>query len=107
MKRVMLPNPMTVSDSHVATVSLNHGRWVAQCPFCNGCEFAREDELFICQECYNKSVGHSYIKAPLPDNRETIENAVGKRPEINQNWEPGETIEQLIKDNKTHMAEVV
>lgn len=81
----------------------NQGRWIVDCPFCNGAEFAWEENLFICESCWNKAVGYQYIivKLPTKRKRESIENLLANRPLTNQNWE-GETLEQLKQENLEH-----
>ena len=76
---------------------VNHGRWIADCPDCAGAELARDGRLFICHNC--SSGPHQVI---FPAEREVIELLLSWRPEINRNWEVGETVENLERENKEH-----
>lgn len=77
-------------------VILNHGRWIVQCPDCNGGQFAsEEDKRFLCNECGNIAAGRLWRAIEWPKNRHGIEAAVEVRKVANQNWLPGETVEDL------------
>ena len=87
-----------------AVAYVNHGRWVADCPFgCGGAELARE-EWFICRECLN--YGHAGARLPLvwPDDEDirAIEAALVVRPVLNRNWCPNESIGVLLAENVEH-----
>lgn len=74
----------------------NHGRWVVECPDCGGAQLAcRTDHRFMCNECANIAVGGLWRPVVWPDNVQAIEAEMESRPEKNQNWLPGETLEQL------------
>ena len=81
---------------------VNAGRWmIPRCPT-EGC-FAGilldpEWNESICTEC-----GRVYRPIwPPTDDRAAIEALLGVRPTANQNWVPGETLEQLAQDNTDH-----
>ena len=100
---VILPLEMTIDDTDILTIPIiNHGRWIVHCPWCKSSSFAREDELFFCEQCFNASVNRCHIKAPFPRNRERIEARLIIRlnPE-NRNWEH-ETLKQLSEENKEY-----
>ncbi len=81
-------------------VRVNHGRWLADCPYCHGAEIARVGEPFYCMSCgMAGNAGHT-MTARFPDDAAQIEHALESRPLENQNWTPGETVEQLIVENE-------
>lgn len=85
---------------------VNHGRWVVKCE-CRGAEKAWEEGLFMCLSCLNSGHKHKYRKVIFPKERAAIEAILIKRPLINRNWLPGETLAQLGKENKDHKGELL
>lgn len=83
----------------VAIAEVNHGRWIAPCPFCPGAQMVcLSDPRFFCADCRNMACGHRYLLIELPATAElvAIERALLERPRAeNRNWRPGETVEQL------------
>lgn len=83
-------------------VYLNHGRWVAECPDCNGAQLASyTDHRFLCNECANITVAGMWRATIWPPNRVEIETALTSRRPANQNWHPGETADDLKRENLT------
>lgn len=83
---------------------VNHGRWVADCPFgCGGAELARED-TFMCRECLNATIRHRPIPLvwPEPEDVAAIEHALIVRPVLNRNWNLNESIGALVAENAMH-----
>lgn len=78
---------------------VNHGRWLADCPYCHGAELVRVGEPFFCLSCGMKENGGHVMAVRFPDDAEAIECALKSRPLENQNWEPSETIEMLLAEN--------
>ena len=72
---------------------VNHGRWVADCPSCNGAELVSENQEFLCGTCGRVS------PAVWPDTVTQIEATLNQRPEPNRNWNPGETVGMLTAEN--------
>lgn len=84
-------------------VYANEGRWVVQCPDCNGAQLAsRSDRRFMCNECANVVVGGGWRRVIWPAKAEEIEAAVRRRPRVNQNWLPGESVTALHEENAVH-----
>lgn len=71
---------------------LNHGRWLADCP-CNGAELVAPDLPMVCGSC---GAEHQVV---FPTDRERIETILNKRPVLNQNWLPDETVGELEAQN--------
>lgn len=109
----------------------NHGRWVADCPNCNSAEQVNDSTVFICSEEYpyvsyaGKSKAdvdphrvmlihegkQSLAKAKqdneiydivFPEFRSEIERVLSARPPVNRNWLIGETIDDLVEQNRAH-----
>lgn len=83
---------------------VNHGRWVADCPFgCGGAELALDDR-FICRECLNAQASHRPIPLvwPAPEDVSAIGAALGVRPPANRNWALNESIGALLVENVEH-----
>lgn len=81
---------------------INHGRWIARCPFCSGAEIADyDDPIFMCLSCFNESNGGRFIPVEFPVDHLEIENELTKRKKTeNQNWIPGESLEDIIKETR-------
>ncbi len=76
---------------------LNHGRWVVDCPDrdCAGAELA--SNLFVCENC--KRVG----PVEWPEHKTLIDEITSLRPvPETRNWIPGETVNNLRKENMSH-----
>lgn len=78
---------------------LNHGRWVVDCPDCNGAQLAcRTDHRFMCNECGNVVIAGLWRMVSWPADLDAIEAALAGRPIHNQNWRPGETVDDLLAE---------
>jgi hypothetical protein len=88
------------SSAPALKVYLNHGRWVVNCPDCNGAQLACfDDKRFMCNECANVAVGNLWRVIVWPEDRRAVEEAVAARPVLNQNWVAGESIADLLRQN--------
>ena len=80
---------------------VNHGRWLADCPFgCGGAELAMDDR-FMCHECRHAENQHRPIPLvwPAPEDVRAIAAALAPRPVLNQNWNLNESIGALMAEN--------
>ena len=77
---------------------INHGRWVVNCE-CNGAGLtSREFGMTSCFDC-----GRVYNQIIFPENAQLIELALlDRRDQTETNWNIGESIELLKKDNSDH-----
>jgi hypothetical protein len=99
-------------DEFRATVYLNWGRWVADCP--RGCgnaeHFGRDPDTGhvggLTATAYRcGSAGHGcglLCAADWPDNMAEIEQLVADRVMRNRNWRPDEDLRDLLADNLAH-----
>ena len=102
MRRHYQKPPMewqTPPKTPTAHAVVNQGRWIVRCPFCAGAELMWEDKEFMCLSCFNEKAEGKPLKVIIPRNRKAIEAILEKRPLENQNWEVGETIDNLLKEN--------
>jgi hypothetical protein len=82
---------------------INHGRWIARCA-CGGAEdVAPAEPVFYCLSCGNADNDGHVMTIEFPTDREAIEAALLKRPEMeNRNWQPSESVDDLMGENKAH-----
>jgi hypothetical protein len=82
-----------------------YGRWLVDCPVCNGCNDVVPDEpVYLCTSC-----GWPGQLAPVefPAEKKEIERLLLKRPRAsNRNWSIGEPAEKLIAENLLAEGEV-
>jgi len=77
----------------------NHGRWVVDCPDCGGAQLAcRTDRRFMCNECGNVVIERLWRPVIWPADVAAIDVALADRPIRNQNWRPGETVDDLLAE---------
>lgn len=82
----------------------NEGRWIAACPDCSGAQLTHPaDPRFMCVNCGNQSVGGMWRVVRWPKNLDAIEKALDVRPLANQHWLPGESVADLLSENKLMM----
>ena len=92
----------TVFSGYTMFASVNAGRWVVQCTFpgCGGAQYASfEDPRFWCVDCENKAVGGKWVGVTWPENPLAVEASLGMRPLTAKNWNPGETAEDIAKQD--------
>ena len=85
---------------------MNHGRWIVACPGlqCNGATYASVAQpWFICPDCESLDNGRRWRFVIFPSDKAGIEVALMARPDAaNRNRYPGETMEDLRKENQLH-----
>lgn len=92
-----------------AAAEVNHGRWVARCPFCASAQVVSPaGPRFLCagaEGCANGPARGAFVPVVFPpdDVRARIEAVLLVRPDrANRNWMPGETVADLIEENAEH-----
>ena len=96
------------TDAAVAYASVNHGRWLVRCPWCPSAQHAsREDHRFMCVECENAAVGGRWVKVVWPEEARKIEAVLLRRPKRYRNWNPGEAVVKLERENAEHPSEIL
>jgi hypothetical protein len=96
--------PQSVAPGVKAQACVSSGRWVIRCPFCTGAQLADpgRSSRFFCVDCLNASVGGQWVVVTWPPEVHEIEATLDPRPEPNQNWELGESVEDLQVENVAH-----
>jgi len=94
---------LPVLDKKPLEARIEYARFLVDCPNCNSAEYAFEDKLFFCSQCLNSDVDGKARKVKMPKDRKQIEVILGKRAIKNRHWFPGETIDDLEKENTLHL----
>lgn len=94
--------PQDISKDVVVAPTVNHGRWLIDCPGedCTGAQLAHPDRaLFFCVDCLNEDVGGDWVSVQWPDEADDVERVLGARRSKNRNWIPVETVGDLWAEN--------
>jgi hypothetical protein len=89
---------------------VNAGRWVVGCPFpgCNSAQMASfTDRRFFCCDCANAAVGGQWVEVVWPANHTEVENWVASRPFDVRHWFPGETAEDIRRQDDEAMGKAI
>lgn len=92
--------PTKVSKTTVS-VRCESGRWLVDCPACSSAQLAaRQDPRFFCVSCLNERAGAQWLTVVWPADVPGIEAALRARVTEHANYEPGETVSDLIAQNQ-------
>lgn len=113
-RATIAPLDHVVGTAAPLVARVNHGIWIASCS-CGaprlegaptpGCVVFLEHLVGWCVRCGNRSWGGGWrhVVAPPPDERRRIEAVLLCRPNPgDRNWEPSETVADLIAQNREH-----
>ena len=80
---------------------IEYGRWCVRCEICGGYEDVDPGEpVYLCIACGGTG---GFQPVVFPADREQIERLLLRRQYIrNRNWNPGETLADLERDNREH-----
>jgi ribosomal protein S27AE len=83
---------------------VNRGRWIARCPLCGpgAMLVSRADPRFWCVTCGMAANGGQPMQVLFPAEQRTIETILLMRPVENRNWQPGEGVAALARENLEH-----
>lgn len=98
----VLKNRMAATQLPPLPAVANHGRWLTYCDRCSGAEIVFDDGWFICVSCILDDRGVAWRRVAFPDDRGAIEEALATRLVDHRNWEPGESIDFLLAENRDH-----
>ncbi|HQA69622.1 MAG TPA: hypothetical protein PK801_14955 [Aggregatilineales bacterium] len=84
---------------------VNHGRWIARCPYCAGAMYVAPGLPFYCVDCLMVSNEGQAMTVVFPEEKERIEALLLARPLAARNWQPGETVAQLESENDLYGGE--
>jgi hypothetical protein len=82
------------------------GAWLIRCE-CGGAEYAWEEGLFWCFSCGNEAAGHRVRRSVFPPLRPEIEALLYRRTLKKRTWLKTETVDDLIRENEEHAAELL
>lgn len=95
-----------VDDTQTITAYVDHGRWIACCPFCPSAQVVSpEDPFFLCagdDGCVNLPIQGAYVAVVFPDEttQQDVEAVLLERPAMStRNWLPDETADDLLAEN--------
>lgn len=95
----------THSDATVEA-RIEHARWIADCPSCNGAEnVTLDDPVFLCLGCGNEWIEGQFATVRFPEEglRAQVEEVLFERKYAHlRNWLPFETVDQLRAENAAH-----
>lgn len=114
LRRQMRPElgPLPPLDNVSGTImaQVNHGRWVIPCPACNAAQMcSRQYPYYLCDNCGSPDNNGQWRHVVYPDERDEIEavllDRVALHPELapTRNWTPGETVDDLRRENAEHI----
>ena len=85
-----------------APARINHGRWLADCPHCNGAALTHPSwRLAGCSEC-----GCLMVNVQFPNNYSAIEAALLRRPiRSTQNWTITENLTDIVRENHEQLGD--
>lgn len=110
---VIPPLSQVVGTARPLVARINHGIWIASCD-CGapankiptpGCVVFLDRLLGWCIRCQNGATGRGWrpVAVPPPELRAAIEAVLLCRPNVeDRNWEPDETLDDLIAQNREH-----
>lgn len=101
---VTLPPLDDVATEPVAMARVHNNMWIVDCPWCSNAEFAfLNTPLFMCENCWNQTVGGKWIAVKFPPDVKEIDAALEARPvPNNRNWNLGESVSDLETENVEH-----
>lgn len=75
------------ADGVAVQARVNHGRWIADCPYCAGAELvSRKGREFYCLSCGMKENGGKPLPVTFPPDLAEIDAALARVTEEYQNW---------------------
>ena len=92
-----------VTTGPMLKARIDHGRWLADCPYCRGAELVTlDDPVFLCLSCGNVVCMSQFLPVQFPNEqrRNRIEELLIIRPLPNRNWRTGESVEDLKRENR-------
>lgn len=83
---------------------VNWSRWIVDCPFCKAAQDAsRAKPIFWCVECDMLQNEYAPMTVAFPLDADEIERVLMQRHNPkSRNWTPGETLNDLIKENRDY-----
>ena len=111
MKDQHIPLPDLRGKNGSVSAYVNQGRWVVQCPnrSCGGAlVVSKEQRVFICHACGSPENGVQWYNVTFPPSLAVVERLLLLRPSPDplhaphRNWDPGESLDDLRRQNREH-----
>jgi hypothetical protein len=78
---IQFPFNGKIAEKKTVNARVDFGRWMADCPDCNGCEYVDPDDpFFFCLSCGNATLEGYARKVIFPKDIEKIESELMNRP---------------------------
>jgi hypothetical protein len=92
-----------VGDAPALEARVVHGQLIVMCE-CGGAQFVwPEHPIFLCSDCWNKTMNGRFRRVIVPDDLAEIEVVLSRRLDMtNRNWLPTETLIDLKRENREH-----
>ena len=92
--------PVGLDETRQANARVNHGRWIADCPWCPSAVVASPDDpRFFCVHCLNDG-GTQWVPIVFPENTDEIEALLDERKvRTAKNWDVDESADDLRDQN--------
>lgn len=87
-------------DGPPVAARVDHGRWLADCPWCRSAILVAPGDPFWCPDCGNAPVHGQDLQLVWPSERAAIDAALDRRLPINRHWFPDESVEDLELENE-------
>lgn len=98
-----VPDLDMISDEIAVDAVISSNRVIVKCGCGWECPVWLATPQIFCPQCRNKVTGGSWLEVLLPDNFDDILTVLEKRPDPRtRNWNPSETVEDLIRENEEH-----
>ncbi len=100
--------PQGIAVGDVLYAEVKEGQWIVRCDGCANSQFtSRADKRFFCVCCLNAVHGGSWVKVAWPEDRgEDAERGeavlLARLLFQHRNWEPHESVQDLIEQNREH-----
>lgn len=107
-ERAPIPHPETFHPEMTVYACIREGRWAVLCPFCPSAQYGSPaDPKFHCVNCGLLTHTNQWLRVLYPQNWQDIEKVLDVRPNMyNRNWEPDETLDDLLAENLAHADEI-
>jgi hypothetical protein len=101
LEKVAKAHDMRVTtDTRLLQPRIESGRWLVVCPNCGAGIAVEPKWQGVC--CLDPDCCRWFPRLEIPEDRDDIEGALSPRQKPNRNWRPGETVEDLRKENARH-----
>jgi hypothetical protein len=98
--------PTQIVNTVITRARVDHGRWMADCPFCPSAQIiSKDDRRYFCPECVMEKIGGAMVHVvwPSDDKVAEIERLLLRRPRpAAMGWMPNQSVSELAIENVEH-----